>query len=379
MNGRSCRVNDNKDRFNGLQTNAILSSSPNCNFAEAVRSSAARSSLRSDYWLILFAWLLYVAAETLLFPVFAPAEWGVPLNAQGLFSPSYYALVALFIAFPLSNRLLTRQSYTGFAVSALLVLAASSLVLECVLEPLLFGSKIIFAATYLSFIEGATITLLFTALRLMANRRRNERRIIELQRANAEAELQYLKGQINPHVLFNALNNIYSHALHKSDNTPDLILKLADMLRYMIYDCDGDRVPLEKEVRFLSDYVDIQKLALDERGSVGYRFHGCAKGKHIAPFLLIPFVENCFKHSLDTMERSMLINIDLTASEGRLHLACSNSFDDAALRPPAKQDSGIGLANARRRLELLFGSDFELSAYPRDGVFHVSLDVPVQQ
>ncbi len=335
--------------------------------------------MRSDYWLILVAWLLYVAAETLFFPFFAPAEWGVPLDAQALFSPSYYALIALFIAFPLANRLLTRQSYSGFAVTALLVLAASSVALECVLEPLLFGSKIILAATYLSFIEGATITLLFTALRLMTNRRRNEHRIMELQKASAEAELQYLKGQINPHVLFNALNNIYSHALHNSEKTPDLILKLADMLRYMIYDCDGDRVPLEKEVSFLSDYVEIQKLALEGRGSVDYCFHGTAEGKHIAPFLLIPFVENCFKHSLDTMERSMLINIELKAADGRVQLACSNSFDEAAHRPPARQDSGIGLANARRRLELLFGDNFKLDAYPRDGVFHVSLDVPVLQ
>ncbi len=334
--------------------------------------------LRSDHWQILLAWLLYAAAETLFLPVFAPAHWQVSLNAQALFAPSYHALVALAIAFPLSNRLLSAQRYAAFAFAALLVLLMSSVALEFLLEPLLFGRKVIFAAAYLSFAEGTTVALLFVALRLLASRRRNERRIAELQQANVEAELHYLKGQINPHVLFNALNNIYSHALHKSEQTPDLILKLADMLRYMTYDCGGDKVPLEKEVSFLSDYVGIQKLALEGRGSVDYSFHGSATDKHIAPFLLIPFIENCFKHSLDTMERSMRINIDLTADNGRLRLVCSNSFDESAPRPAGGHDSGIGLSNARRRLELLFGDNFELDTYPLDGVFHVNLDVPVQ-
>ena len=264
-------------------------------------------------------------------------------------------------------------------MQSLSILAASAALLEFVLEPVFFGGRAIVAAGYLGMIEGGTAALLLTATRLLVNQRRNERRLVALQKAKAEAELQYLKGQMNPHVLFNALNNIYSHALHKSEKTPDLILNLADILRYMIYDCSADKVGLDREISFLTDYVDIQKLALDGRGDVSFQCRGDVEGKHIPPFLLIPLVENCFKHSLDTQATDIRITIDIDVTMERVRMICCNSFDPTTCKNNSSQKPGIGLANVRRRLELLFGDDFAFSAkVEREGqMFRVVLDIPV--
>ena len=332
----------------------------------------------SEYWLVLVAWSVYAAAETLFFPVFAPEDWGIQLEAKSVFVSLYQAVIAFVIAFPLADAQLKKQRYAAFIAISLAILTASSLLFEFVIDPLFFGGKLIPAATYLHLVESTTIALLFVAVRLLANRRRSERRLIELEKANIEAELQYLKAQMNPHFLFNALNNIYSHALDKSKKTPDLILKLADMLRYMIYDCADNEVSLEKEIAFLSDYIGIQRMALEGRGSVDFQLKGEVEGKRIAPFLLIPFVENCFKHSLDGLERGIDIKIVLDASQGRLQLDCSNIFDPQFNNKAAFESAGIGLANVKRRLQLLFEDDFELSASAQGQRYCVMLNVPVQ-
>lgn len=337
-----------------------------------------KNTWQPDYWKVLIVCGLYVTVEALFLPAFAPESWHVRLELNSIFMLLYQSAVAFVIAFPLADAQLAKQRYAAFAFLSLGILAASSLLLEFVIDPLLFGGKIIPVVTYIRLVEGGTIALLLMAVRLLSHRRRNEHRLAELERANIEAELQVLRAQINPHVLFNALNNIYSHALHKSEQTPHLILKLADMLRYMIYDCAEDEVSLEKEVAFLSDYVEVQTMALDGRGAVDFKLKGDIVGKRIAPFLLIPLVENCFKHSLDTLDHGIDIDINLEASGGRLRLDCSNTFDPQSDKDGRNRGAGIGLANVRRRLELLFDTNFALDLSPRGARFHAHLDVPVR-
>lgn len=336
------------------------------------------SADRSELFLVFIVWCVFAAFETLLFPMLAPAHWHVPLNARTLFESLLGAVVAFSIAFPLANRQLAKQRHAAFALWALAILAFTSFFAELVLEPLFFEGSPILIAGYPQMVETGTIALLLTAVRLLIHRRRNERRLTELQQANVEAELRYLKAQMNPHVLFNALNNIYSHALHGSEQTPTLILKLADMLRYVIYDCSGDDVTLEREVDFISDYIEIQKLAVHGRGTVHFQCSGQLFGKRIAPFLLIPFIENCFKHSLDTQEDNITIEIGLEATDEHLRLDCLNSFDLSALSHRARSACGVGLANVRRRLELLLGDDFTLITTPGDDQYRVQLSIPLQ-
>ncbi|MEO1242512.1 MAG: histidine kinase [Pseudomonadota bacterium] len=338
----------------------------------------AKAFLRSEYWLVLLIWGVYATTELLLFPAFAPVSWSININGQSVFVLLYQAVIALLIAFPVADALLSQQRYIAFAGVTLGVLAASSLLLEFFLDPLLFGSRIIPAATYITILEAAGVTLLLTAVRLLLNRYQTEQRLAILQRANAEAELENLRGQINPHFLFNALNNIYSHALHHSDKTPNLILKLSDMLRYTTYDCSDETVPIEKEIAFLSDYLEIQKMALNGRGMASFNVNGDATGKRISPFLLIPFVENCFKHSLDTMDNGIDIQIMLEFVDGRVRLSCSNTFCPATEIERKNKSNGLGEANVLRRLQLLFNDDFTFHKSVDCDRYRITLELPIQ-
>ncbi|MDJ0979172.1 MAG: sensor histidine kinase [Erythrobacter sp.] len=332
---------------------------------------------RNEWLILLSVWLSFVLIQNLVYPLLAPSIWGIPINLKSAIEALYQGAIAFFIAFPVANRQLAKQRYTAFGLQAIALLFAGAFAFEFLVDPLVFGGRTILATVWPQTLETGTAALLLTAIRLLFQRQRSERRFAELQKAKIESELQYLKAQINPHVLFNALNNIYSHALHKSERTPTLILKLGDMLRYMIYDCADDEVDLERELEFISDYVEIQKLAVAGRGAVAFETRGDMSGERIPPFLLIPFVENCFKHCLDTQAEDIAITIGIEAANGRLTLDCVNSFDLASVKDRSPRVSGVGLANVRRRLELLMKGDFALEVGPGDKEYRVHLDIPV--
>lgn len=332
---------------------------------------------RTEVLIALIVWIAFAGAQTFIFPILAPAQWGITISGQKFFAAFYSAVVSFAIAFPLADYHLPHQRYLAFGVLAFACLAIAATISELVIDPMLFDRPPILAAGLLAMVDLGKLALLLTLVRVLMQRRRSERHLAELERANVEAELKYLKGQIDPHVLFNALNNIYSHALHKREETPELILKLAEMLRFMTYECSEEDVSLERELQFLENYIEMQTLALAGRGHVSFRCSGASRGYRIPPFLLIPFVENCFKHSLDTREEGIVIDIDIRAEDGRLQFDCSNTFDPSVSKKLKPEDNGIGLTNVRRRLELLLGDDFRLYAGPSESEFRVNLNIPV--
>lgn len=204
----------------------------------------------------------------------------------------------------------------------------------------------------------------------LANRR--EKEAVELQKEKLETEMKFLRSQINPHFLFNALNNIYALSVLEPDRTPDYLLKISGMLRYMLYECNADTVPLSKEVEYLRNYVDIGQLK-DSRGlNIELQLQGDDSQLPIAPLLFVPFVENAFKHSrIEDVARGW-IRIQLEVSEDKkVHFRVENSLPEAAgAKDPA---SGIGLRNVQRRLELLYPESHELSIEEHAETFCVSL------
>ena len=323
----------------------------------------------------LAIWAVIIIIQGVIVPAFAPTDWSIEFNEQSLFQASWHGLSAFLVAFPVADRLLSAKRYFGYAIVAIVMLIASAAALEFIVAPALFGALVFPVAVYFNFAESAAITTIFLVLRLLFHRYRNEARIADLERTRLDAELKYLKAQINPHFLFNALNNVYSHALRSAPETPQLILQLSDMLRYTTYDSADADVPLDKELAFIADYVAIQEMALEGRGKVNISVEGETHGRRIAPLLLIPFVENCFKHSLATVERNISIDISIHVKNTCLLMTCVNSYEtrNRDRRDPA---SGLGVENARRRLELLFGDDFELSVSQSNDLFEVHLEVP---
>ncbi len=205
---------------------------------------------------------------------------------------------------------------------------------------------------------------------------RKEKEATEFRSEKLEAELKFLKSQINPHFLFNALNNIYALTVIQSDQAPDNLLKLSGMLRYMLYDCKADRVPLGKEIEYLRHYIDLNLLK-DSRGlNVEVDLDESRPTLSIAPMLLIPFVENAFKHSKVEDRSYGWIRITLQTADDQIVFTVENSMPDATYTKD--QAGGIGLSNVRRQLELLYPGRHDLNIEPGPEVFSIrlKLDVP---
>ena len=172
-----------------------------------------------------------------------------------------------------------------------------------------------------------------------------------------ENELKYLRSQIQPHFFFNTLNNLYSLTIDKSDKAPDLILKLSDLMKYFLYETGKEFQTLKNEVSHIKDYIDIEKLRYDEALKVNFKIDGKTKKVLIKPLMLIPLVENAFKHGARNSAKNGYIDIDLKATKNLLDFRVENSFEKQTKKIKA-QIGGIGLANLKKRLELNYGPDF---------------------
>jgi hypothetical protein len=200
---------------------------------------------------------------------------------------------------------------------------------------------------------------------------RNERRRRELEKEKAQAELAYLKQQINPHFLFNTLNAIYSYTIGASAPAADAVLKLSSILRYMLYRTSHDQVPLTDELAVTDDYIELQKLRLTDKTTVEVRIEGDLHNRLIEPMLLIPIVENAFKFGVDSVEPSF-IRIELDVEAGGLTFRVANRI--VSHGSGDRSGSGIGLRNIRRRLDLSYGSgNYTMEAGEKDDIFTVTL------
>jgi sensor histidine kinase YesM len=185
-----------------------------------------------------------------------------------------------------------------------------------------------------------------------------------------KAELSYFKAQINPHFLFNTLNTIYSLAIQKADNTPEAVVKLSGMMRYVITDASNDFVPLEKEISYISDYIALQKIRFGDTVKVDFNADGLAAGPDIAPLILIPFIENAFKFGVNP-EKDSIIGIKITLSGQELHMKVVNKkVNDQSKTEPG---GGLGISNARHRLDLLYPEKYRLLISDKESDYTVDL------
>jgi len=192
----------------------------------------------------------------------------------------------------------------------------------------------------------------------------------QLLMQNKASELALLRSQVNPHFLFNTLNNIYSLVYQKSEDAPAALMKLSSIMRYMLYDATTDRVPLDKEVEYLRSFIELQKLRLRQQDFVELNIYGNVNGKVIAPMLLIPFVENAFKHG-NKSTTNPGIRINLSSEPNRLLFEVTNY----TRKNPGvlDQTGGIGLHNIQRRLDLLYPEKHSLVITENQDIFNVKL------
>jgi sensor histidine kinase YesM len=202
---------------------------------------------------------------------------------------------------------------------------------------------------------------------------RKEKERKEAENARLDAEISLLKWQVNPHFLFNTLNGIYSLANRKSDKTADSIARLSNILRYMLYDTDTQEVRLDEEIQYLSDYIELQKLRMHNNVHVSFEISGTTNQVFIVPMLLLPFVENAFKHGTDTTS-NCFIDVRLKAENGIFTFIIENSVPFKH-KTTKDKSSGIGLKNVDRRLKLHYPNSHLLVVSQLEKSFLVNLQI----
>lgn len=203
----------------------------------------------------------------------------------------------------------------------------------------------------------------------------NERKRHALEKDNLVLQLETLKAQLHPHFLFNMLNNIYGMSITGSKQTPEYILRLSDMMRYVLYDCSQNQVPLKKDIEFLENYLEMEKKRYPH-AVIAFSIEGNMENKTIAPLLLIPFVENSFKHGAHRLTDSGKVNGSVKITESTLLFSISNDILIAAKDGPAnKQYGGVGISNVKKRLELFYPERHELDIASNEKVFSVIVKI----
>lgn len=224
-----------------------------------------------------------------------------------------------------------------------------------------------------SIILFVAVWSLSTAICIIREWRRTESRMMQAEADKANAELSFLKAQINPHFLFNTLNNIYSLAITRDEHTAESIMKLSNIMRYVTDDVREDFVSLENEIECLRDYIDLQKLRLGKKMKVEFIVEGMIAGKKIAPLILMNFIENVFKYGISNHEPSDIL-IRLSVQDDNIIFFCQNKLFETK-QPSAR--IGIGLQNTRQRLQHLYADKHFLNINTDNGFYTVHLTLQV--
>ena len=206
--------------------------------------------------------------------------------------------------------------------------------------------------------------------------RRSRDQIQALDAEKRAAELSFLRAQVHPHFLFNTLNSIYYEALKKSDQAPDLIIKLSGLLRYILYECTSPTIPIEKELELIRNYIALEKSRYADRLTVDLQVEGPLSGS-IPPLLCFSLVENAFKHGTSDMVDHSQISISVKIQHGTLVMTVDNPIAEAQQPDTLGASKGIGLENVRRQLDLLFEDTYLLKTKPENGRFLCILRIPV--
>lgn len=306
--------------------------------------------------------------------------WGVGLNMLFTYSMAYFLIPKFF----------DTKRYVLFITGVILLLTILQIlgILNGLLTSTTKATQSIgleFNKTFWISIRPGFIRLLgnpplicgfFLALKIIKQWYKEQMQNEMLIKEKADAELQLLKAQVHPHFLFNTLNNIYSFTLYKSPQAESLIEKLSDMLRYMITDCKTDMVPLHKELKMLEDYIGLEKVRYGDRLDSWIDIKGRDSNLLIAPLIMIPFVENCFKHGTSMMRGKQWMQLSIITKDNVLDFTLTNSKPPVTVQNTNK--SGIGLMNVKKRLALLYPGKHELTINSNESVFSVRLTLQLQ-
>ncbi len=292
---------------------------------------------------------------------------------------SYYLFYHINHHF-LFNKILRKKGIIAYVASLVGLLLALTPLLNMIINQFPVIDRLQMHTLYHSESIFSDINYLFPILTLIGSFpliifiefNKKEKDITALRKEKSEAELNLLKQQINPHFFFNTLNNLYAMSLDKSDQTPEMILKLSELMRFVIYKGKQENVLLTDEVKYIEDYIDLQKLRLHKKVDISFNKEGDLSAIEVPPLLFINLIENAFKHGIEPAENASYLNIDLEVSYNQLIFRCENSFEQDIHSAESK---GIGIENLRKRLHILYPDEHHLTLEQKDETFIAVLSI----
>jgi sensor histidine kinase YesM len=344
----------------------------------------------------LLFWFSWFSFSTILYSFSPINELNLPYIQKVGYSAIdafFYTFAHIFLAYTLMYfvipRFLLKRLYVKAAVATVILLFLTAFISACIGRFILFpiwseimpfrpaheNIKLFFNAL-LGGLRGAiTIGGFAAAIKLMKWHYQKEQKNMELQKENIASQLQLLKAQVHPHFLFNTMNNIYSHTQVASPEAPRLVAGLSDMLRYMLYECNQPLVPLHKELKMLQDYIMLEKVRYNEGLDLSVVLPRDDEGLMIAPLLLLPLVENCFKHGTSQVIDHPWVSLTISISGNQMKMKLVNAKADNEKRT----SHGIGIHNVRSRLELIYPGKHELRLSETEDAFIVSLNLELEK
>jgi LytS/YehU family sensor histidine kinase len=288
-------------------------------------------------------------------------------------------ILIYFVNLVLVPALLYKKFYGWFAIAFISSVAITSFIKMLVLAWLQHDDISSFTnvkeKVYNNFVTQFFLVLASIALKSVFDYLSLQKKMADVAKEKAEAELNFLKSQINPHFLFNSLNSVYFLIDKENNEARQALNKFSDMLRYQLYECNDDRIPIEKEISYLRDYVALQKLRREPHDDVQFTCSENVRNFSIEPLLLMPFVENSFKHlSHFSHGKRNLVQISADRINGEFNFTVMNTIDYTSTREPV---GGIGLKNVKRRLELLYNGKHQLEMKETTELFTVELKIKI--
>ena len=350
----------------------------------------------------IFYHIIFWVVLTLFFDVFSSLIYDRniihTLISDLLFVTPTDIFIVYFVLYFLIPRFLIKKKYFKFSV-LLLIFFILSVSLALVLE--YYGTtrilsieikhkipnffifakwRIIGAISLKLMLIGIASTIKLSKIWLISQKKHQklQKEKIETELKLKESELNFLKSQINPHFLFNALNNLYSLTLEKSDKAPRIVLKISALLDYMLYDCSNKFIDLSKEVESIQNYIEIQEIRFGSEAEINVNIQSKFEDKKIAPLLFLPFIENAFKHGLNKNFGKGNIDIDMQIEENFIKLKVENSISENFNLNENNLREGIGLKNVKKRLELQYKDKYQLDIKKTEQLFIINLLIEIK-
>lgn len=326
------------------------------------------------FWLVIY--LVFVLIDQNQF------YWKLSLIKE-LVNVFFYALVVYINLWFLIPYYLSTKRLVLYSILLILLAILMTPIKTLVLFHAIAGYPVIredmIENQYLIFLTTLLVLLSSTIFKIVYDWLEHQREKKELQTQTMRSELRFLKSQINPHFLFNTLNNLYALTLKKSDKAPDIVLKLSEIMRYMLYECNEKRVPLEKEVNYINNYLSLEELRQGKNVRIQFSMEGDPKDIKIAPLIFTPFLENSFKHGLNLSLQDAYVEITLKIQKEQILFTVENSKPETVPKPDTRPSGGIGLANVKRRLNLIYPGQYKLKIKDMPLAYRIELEISLDK